>query len=360
MAWPKPEEIAVLTVNGMDFKDWETVMVHHSLYEQPPYICRFTCSEGVPISNNIAVMQIKPGDHCTVTLAGFLAFTGRVQTRQVYYDSNRHYIEIQCATSVELATTSVISNTMEWKKKTFQQIGQDVLSQLGIKLTFEGGAPPSFVFDRINAPPSQSIHDFLDVLARGLSASTGSPISFTTNNAGDFVVAMGPNGGSDSVTEGVDILIGREIIYNPAMGSSNPIIAQSPGSDKLNMDKISHSPFFAQAVQSFGKLSGTGVIINELPIVAMDHMKGRVGNEGGWMEGDQITVFATVYGWLRPSGGLWDRNQSVVVNSPMLIMKGQTLRVKSITFTQDNRTGTRSLLELMNDAALGGLRPAIT
>jgi hypothetical protein len=56
----KPTEQAVLIINGIEYRDWETVMVRHAMMEQPPYRFRVTCSEGMPLPANWAVMQIKP------------------------------------------------------------------------------------------------------------------------------------------------------------------------------------------------------------------------------------------------------------------------------------------------------------
>ena len=89
----KPSEIAVLSVAGQDYKDWETVMVR-AQRQSPMRTCRFTCSEGVPLAKNWAGLQIKPGDPCSVTLGGQLAMTGTVYLRQVYDDAHRHHIEI--------------------------------------------------------------------------------------------------------------------------------------------------------------------------------------------------------------------------------------------------------------------------
>lgn len=360
MSWPPPTEQAILIVNGARYTDWESVMVRHALREQPPYRCRFTCSEGMPLAKNFAVMRIKPGDHCTVMLAGNLAFSGKVETRQVYYDANRHHIEIQCATFVEVATSSVISKTGEWKDKTFQQIGQDVLGKLGLNMVFEGGAPPSHKFPRVSAIPGETVHDFLDTLARGLSKSGGGlGLSFTSNIQGDFVVIMGPNGGQDSVVEGQNIIIGREIVYNPSMAGSAPAISQGTGDNENWGAKVASVPFFQESIDTFGKSFVPGVIRNELPNFDKGLLQGRATSEGLWQQGDQITVVATVYGWLRPSGGLWYRDQTVIVTSPMLIMDGTSLIAKSVTFTQDNSTGTRTTLELCNPAAIGKLNPPI-
>lgn len=358
MVWPNPNELAILTVNGQNYQEWETVMVRHALRDRPPYHCRFTCSEGLPISKNFAVMQIKPGDLCTVTLAGQPAFKGKVETRQVYYDANRHHIEIQCATFLEVATASVISQTGEWKDKTFGQIGKEILGKMGINMVFEGGAEPSYKFPRVSATPGESVHDFLDMLARGCEAG-GVGISFTSNTQGEFVVIMGPNGGSDSVVEGQNIIIGREIIYNPSMAGANPAISQGTGDNENWGAKVASVPFFSESQQTFGKSFTPATIVNELPTFDKKLLEGRAGTEGQWLGGDQITVIATVHGWLRPSGGLWYRDQDVSVTSPMLIMQNTVLQAKSVTFTQDNTTGTRTTLELCNPAAMGGLNPAI-
>src|SRR6266478_1882610 len=168
--FPKISEQAILIVNGRRYTDFESVMVRHAFREVPPFHARFTCSEGLPLSKNFAVLQIKPGDVCEIYLAGFKAFQGKVETRQVFYNSHTHSIEIQCATFTEVATASVISKTGEWKNKTFSQIGNDILSKMGIKLTFEGGAAPDYKFPRVSATPGESVIDFLDMLARGLSA----------------------------------------------------------------------------------------------------------------------------------------------------------------------------------------------
>lgn len=352
-SWPKLSETAVLTVNGRDYKEWESVSVKHEWQGQPPYSCVFTCSEGMPLAKNFAVMQIKPGDECTVTLAGFPAFTGTVVTRQVYYDAGRHHIQIQAATYAELLTASVIYKGMEWKDKTFKEIAESILSPRGVNLVFEGGPPPDYRFPRISASHGESIVDFLDHVARGLGQYSDTGMSFTSNAQGDFVVLMGKSGGTDTVTEGKEIIIGREQIYNWGNAQSKPALTQDRGTDKKWGAAVAHSPFADLAGQSdFSGKQGPSTIFYGIPTSDNDLLKSRATTEQRWMDGDQITVTATVWGWLRPSGGLWMRNQVVRVVSPMLIMDGKDeLRAKSVVFSQDNNTGTRTTLTLCNPAA---------
>lgn len=344
----KQSEIAVLTVNGMEFRDWETISVHLAQREHPPYRYRFTCSEAMPISKNFGLLQIKPGDFCTVTLAGQLAVTGKVTTRQVYYDKQRHHIEIQGATiTLDTSGASPVTKTMEMKDVTFEQIARQLLKPLNIPFKVEGGQLSQMKFPRVSLHHGMSIFDHLDMYSRAVGAS------FTSDPQGSFVALAGPGSDSDTVIEGKNILVGREIIYNSSMASAAPALGQQTGNDKKWGADVSHIPFQTQAMQQLGKTMMPFVLPSELPTAEKDQLKGRAGTERDWQAEDMITVFATVYGWLRPSGGLWKCNQMVHVTSPMLIMD-MDLKAKSVTFTQDNNEGTRTTLELCNPKALGG------
>ena len=351
---PKASELAVLTVKGTDFKDWESVSVKHQLREMPAYSCRFTCSEGSPLSKHLAKLQIMPGDPCTVTLAGQLAFTGKVTTRQVFVDARRHHIEIQCANNLQMAISSVISKTGEWKNKEPEQIIRDVLKPLKINLKVEGGALPKFKIPRYSATPGESVHDFIDVLTRHLGVKN-SPvgISHTSDPQGNFVILTGAVGGSDSLIEGQNMMEGREVIYDPLQAGGVPSPNQGPGNDQQHGTKVASEPFKAEPFETYGQKYPPSVVVPEIPYFHKDLLEGRVMGESGWLKESYVTVYGTVYGWLKPSGGLWNRGQWVTVQSPMLVMNGIPLILKSATFSQDNSTGTRTVLELVNTKALG-------
>jgi prophage tail gpP-like protein len=349
----KITETAILTVNGRDYKDWETVSVKHQLREMPAMSCRFTCSEGSPLAVHLSKLQIMPGYDCTVTLAGQLAFTGKVTTRQVVVDARRHHIEIQCANNVHLATSSVISKTGEWKDKTPMQIITDVLKPLKINLKVEGGMLPNIKIPRYSATPGESVHDFIDTLTRHLGKEGSSlGIAHAGNVQGDFCILMDGVGGSDTLVEGKNMLEGREIIYDPNQASQVPSPNQGPGNnDKWGAD-VASVPFVSKTFPIVGSKFPPGVVVPELPFMGKQLQEGRATSEGTWMQEAFVTVYGTVHGWLRPSGGLWYRGQDVTVNSPMLVMNGIALKLKSVTFSQDNSTGTRSVLELVNAKAM--------
>jgi prophage tail gpP-like protein len=358
MAFPKLEETAVLIVNGRRYSDWESVQVRHALREHPWYTARFTCSEGMPLSKNFSALRIIPGMDCQVILAGFPAIQGLVNTRQVFYDSKRHHIELQVSSNtMGLASASVVSKTGEHKNVTYQQFATDLLKSTKSKFLVEGGKLPNLTFDRIAIPPGTSILEALEMQLRPLGA-----INLTSNAKGDVVAAVGANGGSDTVYEGdlgrPSILEGREIIYNPGMAQGIYGIGQKTGNNDVWGANAASANFAGLQFLSLAGLYAPQVVPLEIPAWTKEHLQGRTNAGRDWQTEDQVTVFATVYGWLRPSGGLWDRNQKVRVISPMLVMDGSLeLQVKSVTFTQDIQSGTRSILELCNPAALAGFIP---
>jgi prophage tail gpP-like protein len=348
----KPNELAVLTVNGQKYEEWESVLVKHEERADVPYRFRFTCSEGMPLAQNWNKLQIKPGMQCSVTLAGILAITGTVNSRQVLYNARRHYIEIQGGTLTETAQASVVTKTGEFNNSTPEQIMRSVLKPLGKKLVIEGGQMPAIKIPRVSVMPGIPVFDFLDELVRHVQTASGKAVSFTSNPQGDFVAIVGkaqPSG--DAVVEGRNIIEARAIVYNRNIIGSGPSMGQRPGTNQVNGAKAAQ-PIVGNMIK--GLVAGlplSAIGICEIPAWDQKTLQGRASSENSWLSDDEITVFATVYGWLRPSGGLWYRSQEVSVTSPMLIMDNEKLRAKSVTFTQDNQTGTRTTLELCNENA---------
>jgi prophage tail gpP-like protein len=358
MAWPPKEEVAELTVNGQRYTDWESVLVKHMFNEQPPYFFRFTCSEGLPIAKNFWVLQIKPGDYCTIKLAGILAFSGYVHTRQVFYDGHRHYIEIQGASTLELSVASVITKGQEFTDKTPEEITRAVLAPLGIKLSVEGGSLPGKKIERVSVRPGTSTYNFLDQLWRDHAGDATNGINFTSNSNGDFVIVVGKVGGTDEVIESKNIIEARCLVFNSLMTGKAAHLGQRPGNNQVNGPQAASQLFHKDQTDNMG-LKLPNIIVNEAPAWSVQNLQGRAFSEKRWNADDQITVHVTVHGWLRPSGGLWVRGQDVIVDSPMLIMPNEKLILKSATYTQDNKSGTRTTLDLRNEKAIGQSQPSL-
>ena len=354
--WPPSNEVAVLEINGVKYQDWESVLVKHAT-QVPMFSARFTCSEDEPIAKNFGVMRIRPGDSCTITLAGELALTGTIYERQVYYDAQSHHVELQAVGAAHVTTVASVTHpTFEWTNTPLEAFVRSVLQPVGINLVVKG-AMPAEPRPRINVAPGTTIWQAID------KESKPAAVNYSGDVAGNLVAwPKGSSaGGGDVVVEGGTgpnaIIIGREIIFNQSvyMGAG---FAQAPGNNQKWGAQVASVPFFREAQQAASAFGGgtmpNMLIHSEVAAFSQSILQGRTDSERGWNQQDQITVFATVYGWLRPSGGLWGIKQKVGVISPMLIMDGsEDLRAKVITFTQDNTTGTRTTLQLCNELAFG-------
>lgn len=350
----KPTELAILEINGQLYKDWETVVVVHNT-ESPTYAFRFTCSEGMPLAKNWVTLQIKPGDKCQVTLAGQPAVEGLVSTRQVFYDARRHHIEIQgVSNSAGTAYANAVSKTMEYKNVTWEQFARDQLKRLvpKVNLVIDGGQLPQIKFPRISLMHGQTILEALEIPLRSLGHF---PITSTVK--GDFRVLAGPIPGGAAFVEGQNILEGREIIYHHGIANFFYQAAQNTGNNKAYGPKVTHVPFLKQEFSGMGAISNffqPATIIHEMPVHTKDRLQPRIDMDDKAMNESRITVFVTVQGWLDPaSGDLYKVGAPYTVKSPMLMMNGsEGLKAKTITFTQDNERGSRTTLELRNQAAM--------
>ena len=136
----KQQEVAEITLKGMRFRDWESVQVKLAEGESNNTF-RLTVSEGKPLSSKFADMQIRPGDHCTITLAGELAITGYVETRQVAYTAEQHGIEIIGREPYQGAVdgAAMTKNGNEFRNKPWKQIADEMLKPAGIKVVPKTG-----------------------------------------------------------------------------------------------------------------------------------------------------------------------------------------------------------------------------
>jgi len=347
---------AVLEVNGSLYWEWESVQVRHAIQETPAYTARFTCSEMEPAYPAARwAFRIKPGDHCSIYLDGYLALSGFVVTRQAFYDANQHTVEIQAvAGSATLNAGSAVHETGEFKNMKPDAIIRELAKPFGVNVQVLGQGGLGQALDRFHLRPGETGWQGIERLARA------GGMFLTSNENGDVVLMDSPIGANDTVTEGVNILDGREIIHSLAASGNYTAQNQGTGSDDLSkIAEWTHQRFSDQAGSTnFSPGYMPQVILSEMPAFAKGMMKTRAQLESNVNDMYQIWVTVSVLGWQRTSaGGLWIRGQNVHVNSPMLIMD-RDLVLKAVTFSQDNSQGTRSTLELVNQAAMGGYADA--
>jgi prophage tail gpP-like protein len=355
---------AVVVINGEEYFEWESVYVRIEWYGKPPRQCRLTCSEQTPWAQDWAFLRIRPGDKCEVYLDGMLVITGQVATRQVYYDATQHSVEIQSVGNTDvLGRGTVISPTGEWNNKSLVEIAKSAIAPYGIKLktlgTIDGSKIP-----RANSQPGETVAEFVEKYARAKNALTGE------SNDGSYLIrGMINDSGMPAVVEGKNILIGREVIHNRQIaaggnfpqagggsGGGQPYTSsgQRPGKDDDWGAKPTHGTYSqGGSPAQFSSQFLPKLMMSEIPAWSKAMLENRVRIEKNVDDSNQIFVTVVCVGWQRPNGGLWDPGELVYVDSPMLIMQ-RPLMLKAVTFSQDNQSGTRSTLELVNAAAMNG------
>lgn len=341
------DEVAVLLVNGMRFADWKTVLVCLQIEANYCYY-RFTASEDAPSeklkTDGWAGLRIRPGDHCTVILGGEVAMSGFVLTRQVAYSAQHHVVEI-IGKNYTWTTThaEAVTPTMNEEGLTFKELATKLLKPLGLKYDHQASKDPKL---GLVSTFGRTVWEVLEEQAR-LSTIELGPIP---ENPGDTLQGADPDKTNDSgaVIESENILEGREVMSVEFGGGPVKIPTQiTPTDDKHGPDvralgEAAGSNFFSQfgvagmAVPFFAPLEAAGT---------KEQADNRAAFENAVRQVENVRAEIVVQGWKAHNGKLWRPRWGVWVKSPMLILSEQ-LKCRSVTFTQDDRSGTRTLLEL--------------
>jgi prophage tail gpP-like protein len=343
---PNPAEVARLQVEGRYFEDWDTVWVQHRWQDGWP-LFRFSCTESGKIPDAWELMQFKPGSRCTVFLGGILAITGIVLQRQATYDAKSHGVLIsgvgqQWASS----TSSVNSENKNFDGKTLKEIAEKLLSDVGGKLKVHGTLN-ELPFYSANVTPGELVFDVLDKFARQRGASIG------TDHLGNTLL-IGEHTGEvqQQLIEGKNILKMQCVFSNEQISSLYRVTAQK-GSFDETISKMREATEMAADVK--GTLKNAFKYLEtpiEHPVQSLDEVKLSAYYKAVHAEGTQVRAYVTVQGWLRDGKILWRTGDNVIVVSPMAMLN-MVMKVQNATFSQDDRSGTTTVLECVLPWMLG-------
>jgi prophage tail gpP-like protein len=347
---PKPEEIAVLEVNGKKFDDWESVWVQ--LRANDPYAYfRFTAAERDPIFGvansfpNWQKLQFKPGDRCTITLAGQLAVTGIIEVRQVAYDAFQHGVMLIGKTDTSApARSSVDTKTGNFDGKHIQQIAQEVIAPYGVGLKVIGQLDLT-PFKHMQNEKGELIWDFLERIARFRGVIMGS------DEQGNFLLIGDHSYQSTAdLIEGVNIKSCQCTISHEQTYMRLDAHGQQGGTDDTSGPAASE--LTATATGKVPSPYSLLITPSEQPVTQAELQK-RADTEKKWSDGTEVQANITVQGWLRGGTALWKPLDEVFVKSPMAMLNDQ-LKIRTATFTQDDKSGTQTLLDLVIPGLLNG------
>jgi prophage tail gpP-like protein len=339
MTWPA-SEVAVLRVNGQEYTEWESVWIQERWNESFSFF-KFTANEGRVMVTDWHSDQFAPGNDVDITLGGQPVITGgTIITRQTSYNANQHMVQLTGKTySFFPYKSSVMTDNGNFDGKTFVEIAHILLDEYG---GFELiGTPDSKPYKKAQAEKGAKIWDYLETLARekgillGTSAVLGIP------------QVVGPHTGTiiGTIADGVNVLSMQCTITCEDLYQDIDVHAQNQGDDQNNG---------TDASEKKGHSSGTAPKKAKL-LIPMEHppiddaaVQLRADYEKKWTEATKITANATVQGWFTggQSGQLWEAGKDVMVNCPLAMVEG-VMKLRTVTFQQDNNSGTTTTLELV-------------
>jgi prophage tail gpP-like protein len=345
-----PSEQAILAVRDQLFTDWESVWLQFRWNDSYAYF-RFIAAERMPPPADWTLLQFKPGDSCTVWLAGQRALTGIITERQVSYDANRHQVQLIGKTWSRWGyKSSVDTLTGNFDGKTLSQVYKEVMSVYPGEPKIIGIVNP-LPFQKLQNEVGELTWDFLERIARPRGAVLGSDQFGNYLLIGQHTYAV-----SALLKESVNIKAMECLISQDFFHLKYETRGQTAGSDQQYGSATNEMKC---EVPGAGTLYSKLIIPSEQPVATKGELCDRANNEKKWRLGTEITANVVVYGWLSDGVHLWEAGQDVYVDSPMAMLN-QTLKVRTVTFEQNNSVGTQTTLELVNPELLNDQQPFAT
>jgi prophage tail gpP-like protein len=335
-----PRMVCKLTVGGGDYTDWETIWVQERWTEAFTFF-RFTANEGKNLPSDWHRLMIKPGDSCTVTLGGALAATGRIVTRQCSYNATQHMVQLTGkALSYWPYKSSVDTKDGNFDGMHVKQIATKVLQEYGAPKFY--GNISEIPWQELQAQKGIKIWDFLEGLCRQRKVVLGSDRKGNCLLVGDHSGSI-MTGSTGNLIEGANIKAMQCTISVDDMYIDLRVDGSTKGSDQQNGSDTNEQ---SAPAKSKAPVASKLVIPNEDSVATQAELDLRVVAEKQWTEATQITANVTVVGWFNDQGQLWSAGDDAYIYSPMAMLDG-TMKIKTVTWTQDNNQGTQTTLELV-------------
>jgi prophage tail gpP-like protein len=341
---PYAKDQVTLKVRGKEFQDWETVAVT-LIWGASAADFRFTAAERYG-GGEFSQSTINVGDEVQVNLGGVDVIDGYIETRQLAYDANRHAVELIGKSLTAPAARSSIKDhpTGSFDNMTFKDIATKILEKHKVQVKVIGQINQEKI-DKVQVFPSENIWSFLDRLARPRGIILGA------DSKGNLLLIGKHQGQSSSgkLVEGQNIKKCQAVFTNKHVYEAYDTRVSCAASDDNAFKK-------ASAIKS-KRLTGTGPKNSyqgtscEEPVKTPKEADDRNEFEKKMQEGTALQVTVVVQGWFAGGSSIWQPGENVFIQSPMCPLNS-TLKIQSVTFTQNDRSGTESTIVLVKPSAL--------
>jgi prophage tail gpP-like protein len=348
----KATEKAELIVAGIRFADWETVWVQCPWRDAWSYF-KFTAAERDPVYiknvGKVALwtkLQFKPGDACQIAMAGQLAITGWIDTREIAYDADTHEVLlIGKSDTNQAARSSVDHPTGNFDGQNILQIGNTVSSRYGVQV-LPVGTVDQQPFDKMHCEKGELVWDFMERICRLRNTILGS------DSLGNFLMIGDHNYNPvQNLIEGVNIKRCNCIISTANLFGVHQAVGQTAASD--DNSGTAASELMCEVPGGNVNLKAMLITTVEQPVKTQAEVCKRASYDALWHESTQIQCTIIVQGWTRDGVNLWRAGDHVYVYSPMAMLD-MVLAIDRVTYTQDSSSGTQTQLDLVAPWALKG------
>jgi prophage tail gpP-like protein len=325
---PNPSETAVLTVAGKSYSGWTSMMVRR-IYGGTCSDFEFTAAEPLDTgTTDFSNWRISPGDPCTVTLAGILAFTGYVFVRQGAFSAKQHGLMITGRSlTADAVDSSMPINGGQYKGYTFQALASALAETVGVNLIIRGSSPLlAQPFPQFSVAPGETVFEAVDRLARLRG------LHLTDDASGNWIAdVFDPNKAAQGqLVEGKNLLEARASIDGSKAFNINNISAQRPGNDQTNGQACRDNA--ATVTNPAIRATRFRTIILDEPGSPQD-CANRANWETAYNATNIVDCHCVVQGWQAKSGTLWDVGVNYSVTSPMLDLD-RPLTARQVTYRQ--------------------------
>lgn len=335
---PDPRTVATISANGQIFTGWKSLTVRRT-YGDMVSTFQFTCSDAKG-----EAAQLLPGARCTIKLGGQIVLEGWITTRGFAFDAETHDVVIAGKSLTSPVTTSMPVQPGSLNGYTAEQITRGALAPHGIDLNVVN-PPPSWSkpFPFFAVDPGESVADHIERALRMRGA-------FSWDDAqGRLCVGQAqPAAAVADLVEGRNLLRCSGKLDDQTAVSTLSAYGQQPG---IGDDMATRN---AQAQVSDPKARANTLAVEHMPNPGDSQDAASYASllaaRMGWQT---VEIEATVVGWFRPDGSLWQPTDGVTLYSPMALPAGDhrmTLGAQQVTYSQvqnDGGEGTTTTLTLV-------------
>lgn len=342
----KQAEIAAIVAGGQTYSYWQTVEIEREFGQGVSYMT-FSVAEPSDNAASFAAQKLGIFTPAQGFLAGQLAITGTIDTRQAAYNKDQHAVMIRVISLTgELVNSTVDGKPGQYRNYSLPQIARAVAAPAGVNIATLG-APPGLdkAFLRVSEHIGETRFALIERLARWRN------IHLVDDQNGNLVLAQ-PGGAAGSpvaaLVEGQNIEAARLIMYANLATSQVSVKTNLPGSDQTWGDAARN----IEATATNG-----GMPFNRKLVIAGEQPEDQ---QGAQMRAQyELAVnnlqtceaMVTVKGWQLDDGSLWlnHMGEPVTLYSPMLMPSGAayvTLFVKKVRSYQNDENGSGSEITL--------------